>query len=131
MKIEIELDEKKVFEEVVSRLTAVLQYEGKIQTERALKEGIVAEVVKASRSYADELLKTLTLSDGRSFRQYVEDLLNTAKGKDHWERSRMRSIVDERIYNEAHHLFEDIAKPHLDDLKNGIVKLLLAKLQAA
>lgn len=87
--------------------------------EQAIRTSLLQETMKHAREYASEILKTYMLPDGRSFKQYIEDVLTKTNTKNpgYMDRSRLKQAVEGRLYEECTRLFNEIARPELDALK--------------
>lgn len=133
MKIEVEIDEKKVFDAVVTKISENLMYEAKHMVEQTVKAQIRDALQRRAREHVDELLKDFKLPDGRTFKEYVENLLWAPSRKPGhelpWnERPALMRAMEERLWRETQSMFNEIAKPALDDLKKRLRERLVAEI---
>lgn len=136
MKIEVEIDEEKIQNEIVERLQERFFHQMSYQVDRTIKEDI-RDVLKAkAREEVSAILKDFTLPDGRTFRQYVENLLwapsrGTPPIEIPWaDRPHLLRVIEERLWRESRALFEEIAQPALKELKEKLREKFIKDLLA-
>jgi hypothetical protein len=124
MKVEIEIDENRVFEEVVKRLYDHMRYSLEQKFDQAIKGEIVTALLIEVRALTKAKIPFITLSDGQTIEQYIDNLLfkRTMESGDWKKRSRIQQIVDEQIYQHAQQIFRDMCEPHIKRLKEGVLK---------
>jgi hypothetical protein len=127
MKIEMEIDEGRIYTELVDKLFQHMKYEIEKQVDQAMKGEAVFSLGQEIRRIVKEKLPTLTLNDGRSLEQYLSDVLSKKSSGDFRVRSRLEGIVDNAIVSESHRLFAEIVKPFVQDFKKGLVKNLVER----
>ena len=122
MKIEIEVDVERIHRDIVKEMVSRLHYDLGHKIDQVMKGAIMAELLIELRKQVAERLPQMTFGDGRTFGQYIQELLERKRRVDNRERTRLAQIVDDRIYNEAHTLFAEIVKPYVQQFRDGLAK---------
>jgi hypothetical protein len=122
MKIEIEVDAERIHKDIVKELVDRLRPEVGYKIDQAMKGAIMAELLIELRKQVAERLPQMAFGDGRTFGQYIQELLERKHHGDYKERTRLVQIVEDRIYNEAHTLFAEIVKPYVKEFRDGVAK---------
>lgn len=122
-KIEIELDVERIHREVVENLTNMLHYDAKLQMQHLVKAHILAEVMGKVHELTAEILATLVMPDGRSFKEFVlEKIQGVRRPEDQAfdRKSRIETAIDSAIYNLSNMWWREMVQPHLDIIKPRI-----------
>lgn len=130
MKIEIEIDETAIQEKVVEKVVAQMNFEAREVLHRMIKEAIVGEIRTAIKAEAAEILKTLTLPDGRTLRRYVEDRIQNVKTRSGWraEQLGVEGLINSVVEENSKNWFKEIVDPRLNEIKSKIREQIVNKL---
>jgi hypothetical protein len=123
MKIEIELDVERIHKEVVERLVAILTYEAKILVDSTVKALIISEIRTQTQQQARDIIAALELPDGRTFKQYIVDLLT--KPAPYSERPKILEYVERTAVNEAQGWWKAVFEQHMPALKESMLKHMM------
>lgn len=130
MKIELEINDADIQAQVIEKLVNRLHFDAQNVTSAMVKEVILGEVRTAVKEHTAELLKTMTLSDGRSIKQYVVDRLGGMRtaGMSGRERTRVEETIDRTISDNAHAWYNEFFAPRMAEIKVRIKDELLSKI---
>lgn len=123
MKIEIELDVERIHKEVVDRLVTLLQYEAKSVVDSTVKALIISEIRTQTQQQARDIIAALELPDGRTFKQYIVDLLT--KPAPYAERPKILDMVERTAYQEAKVWWSEVFEQHMPNVKELILKHMM------
>ena len=124
MEININIDEKEIVKKIVETCVNCMYTDVKHQVMVEIKSVIVTEVRKQAQNHVAEILSNYTLPDGRSFHQYLTDLLTS--GKEGWcSKPRLQTYMDEKVSSVAKELWNDLFEKQLPIMKEEIQKNLL------
>jgi len=118
----VEVDKERVFREVVDRLVQTLYSDCKTYVHDTIKAQYTAEMRALAKKHFAEIFETLTFSDGRTFRQYLEDLMTKPRTVAFRDRPRLAELLDNFVYSHATQLFHEIIEPHLADVKKRLLE---------
>jgi hypothetical protein len=127
MKIEVELDDQRVFDAVVEKLHQRMWLDLSPKLDQAMKGEIVATLGIEIRKHVRDRLPGYVLSNGQTVLQWMDDLLTKKMPSDWRHRSKLQEIVDNSIHNEAHRMFQEIVKPFVEEFKKGLIKNVVQK----
>lgn len=127
MKIEIEeADLERIHREVVEKLVGLMYSGVKDEVaQRIKKDLLINEVREQARYHTQEIVTDMVLPDGRSFKQYVGDLLTVGGAGAYRERSRITGLIDETARQEARKIWDEIFVAHLPAMKEQLRQELL------
>lgn len=124
MKIEIEIDEELVTKAVIDKLVERLEYRVRTDVEQAIKDSIRVTLQNKAREHVTELLKDFRLPDGRTFKEYIEQMLLRRDEQPtpmSWrEQPKLFKIIEERLWRDTEQLFREIAQPVLEEYKTKL-----------
>lgn len=120
MKIEVEIDEDKIYKMVVDKLYDTLLYNARNQVEQAVRLELVGKLREQARVHLAGIMKEFTLPDGRTFRQYMEEALTKPKSTTWGERPKIQQLVDDYLYRQADSVFRELVEPHLKEFKEKL-----------
>ena len=118
----VEVDKERVFREVVDRLVQAFYGDCKIYVHDVIKAQFTAAMRALAKKHFAEIFETLTFADGKTFRQYLEDLMTKPHGRSFPQRPRLGELLDHFVYNHATQLFHEIIEPHLADVKKRLIE---------
>jgi len=130
MKIEIELDSELVMHKVVEALVSRLHLDMKEHVKNMLGLVFMEEIRKEARKEIEQIFKDLKLPDGRTFRQYIEDVILKPRTA-YPNRPRLQELIDQRVWQEAERMFGEIVKDHIDVFKDKLSKAVMDKVMHA
>lgn len=132
MKIQIELDEKRIEEEAIKQVVNALTFEAKGEMYKMVKQAIVGDVRDAVKAQISEMLKTMTFQDGKTFEEYTRDRLNGVKSTGvnfhAFERLGMQSLVDKVVQDYSHQWFNELIAPKMAEIKPRIKEELMNRI---
>lgn len=131
MKIEIELDAERIHRDVVDQLYRSLSVDLSQKIDQAMKGAVMAELATELRKQVAERLPLMTFGDGRTFGQYIQELLERKSRGDWRERGRIVQLVEDLVINEAHTLFQKVMEPHIQEFRKGLAKKIVDETLAA
>lgn len=130
MKIEIEISDDDIKAQVIQKMTDRLHYTAENELRAMVKDIVLGEVRAAVKEHAAEVLKTMTLPDGRTIKQYVIDRLNNVRtqGMSGRERTRVQETIDNVVIDHAHRWYDELFRPHMTEIKERIKSELVSRL---
>lgn len=124
MKIEIEIDEALVTKAVIDKLVERFEYQVRLDVEQAVKDSIRVTLQNKAREHVTEILKDFRLPDGRTFKEYLEQILlrrdNQPVPMTWREQPKLFKIIEDRLWRDTEQLFREIAQPVLEEYKTKL-----------
>jgi len=124
MKLEVEIDAERIHREVVQSVTAWAYSEVKDEVQRLVKATIVTQLKEQAKVHAAEILKEYVLPDGRTFKQYVEDLILKPSGPFN-ERPKLLAMAADTVSSYCKQWWQEIFIDHMPAMKESLRKQLL------
>jgi len=126
MKIEVEeSDKQEICARVVTRLAETVYADVKQEVLKlCCQDALIAELRSALRVTLANIVSEHVLDDGRSLRQYAEDML-TRKDARFNTRSRIQQLIDQAVSTNAQAWFTDIFDQNKDQLKEEMARKIL------
>jgi DNA-binding ferritin-like protein (Dps family) len=123
MKIEIELNESVINEMVSTRVANALLMELDRDARRAQVNAIMGPVLERFREAAKEAVASAKMGDGQTVEQYITGLLQAAPSPGQYDqRTKLRRTIDEQIAKYADAIFEDLARPYVEKIRDELMK---------
>lgn len=123
MKIEIELNEHVINEMVSTKIAGALLSKVNDEARRAQVNAIMGPVLERFREAAKEAVASAKMGDGQTVEQYIAGLLQAAPSPGQYDqRTRLRRTIDEQIAKYADAIFEDLARPYVEKIRDELMK---------
>jgi hypothetical protein len=123
MKITVEFDDTDLNERVVTALADRLYMDVKAHVDTMFKDDIFTAMRTLSKREVEKVIATMTLPDGRTFQEYVSDFLK--KHREGTHALRLQDLMSTTIRDLSRKWFDELVKPELAPLKEGLMKKLL------
>jgi hypothetical protein len=123
MKIEIDIDAERIHRDVVDRIVAWAASEIKDEVQRLVKASILSELREQAKGHVRDILVEFVLPDGRSFKNYITDLLT--KPGAYQERPRLMELAATSVRDYGKQWWTEIFEQHMPDLKESLRKQLM------
>jgi len=127
MKVEIELDDTEVLRLLTDKLAERFRYQADEHVKRMLGLAFMEDIRARVRKELDEIFPTLVLPDGRTFREFVRDLI-LAVHRRTYGHERLTALIEDRIWKESERIFAEVLQPHLEEVKEKIRDTVFNKL---
>jgi hypothetical protein len=130
--ITIKLKARDLYIDVKEALVAEMRHEARMMLEGGVKSAIVGEIKKEAMEKAREIVRTLTLNDGRTFEQFVKDRIANRRMPGelwrHGDRMSLESLIDEQVRHLTRDWWREMVEPHLPEIKERIQKDFVSRL---
>jgi len=128
MKIEIELNGELIQNKVTDSIRDRIFSEISSHVKNMLGLVFMEEIRNAARKEIELILKDLTFPDGRTFHQYIEDLILRPNKSGYSREPRLIQLIDDRVQQESERIFREIVKDHIEIFKNKLTKAVISQI---
>jgi hypothetical protein len=133
----IQLDDKKIEQEVVERIASILESTVAQQIRQEVLSQCQAAVRQEVKKQMDEILLTYQFpkKDGTTanLRDFILGWLSGVDERDYSKRPHIQRIVENMTYSRAEQILREVLETHIPDLKatikRNVVEMLLSRLE--
>lgn len=124
----VEIDDKALIEHLVSRMNFAYEAGFKEAVQKEIQAVIIREYRERIKAEAARIVETVTLPDGRTFKDYVRDLMLRPGSGAYAQRPRAMELIDNLLNTQTKIWFEEILGPHIEALREGMLRRLIERL---
>lgn len=127
MKIEIEVDDQYIKEQVIAKLSERLSWEVKSQVQQEIGRFSAGAIRGKIKEEVEAILVDFKLPDGKSLKDMVDHQIN--KMNDTWDgRRNIARMIDAVVQENARRWFEELVSPRLEVVKERLRQEFIDKL---
>ena len=125
MKIEFEIDEKRIEAEVINRMVQMLWPAIDSEVKLAVRQIVQAELGARTRALTAHVLAVeLMPGTDKTLTEFIRGVLNRTE-QNYRDRTRITHIIEETAFREAIHIFQEELRQHAETFRQKLVEHIL------